>query len=109
MINPAITTALLAAAQDKHSEEYLATKLREAGALGSSTAIALDLDEKQQKLLDQAIANGTVVKTLEGRFYLNERAVSERKEGQGFMALLILLVVGSIVASLLVLVSRAAE
>ena len=43
--------------------------------------------------------------TLNGRFYLNERAVSERNEGHGFMALLILVVVGSIIASLVVLVS----
>jgi hypothetical protein len=107
MINPAITTALLAAGQDKHSKEFIASKLREAKALGSSTAIALDLDEKQRKLLDQAIADGSVVKTLDGRFYLNERAVSERNEGQGFMALLIVLVIGSIIASLAVLVSRA--
>ena len=107
MINPAVTTALLAAAQDKHSKEFIASKLRECNALGSSTAITLDLDEKQRKLLDQAVGDGTVVKTLDGRFYLNERMVSEQKQGQGFMALLIILVVGSIIASVLVLISRA--
>jgi hypothetical protein len=107
MINPAVTTALLAAGQDKHSKEFIASKLRKAKALGSTTAIALDLDEKQRKLLDQAMADGTVVKTLDGRFYLNERAVSERNEGQGFMALLIILVIGSVFASVAILVSRA--
>ena len=106
MVNPAITAALLAASQEEGSEEFVQKKLRDANAEGSSSAISLDLNEKQQKFLDQAIEKGTVVKTVDGRFYLNERAVSERKEGQGYMALLILLVAGSILASGLVLVLR---
>ena len=56
MINPAVTTALLTAAQDKHLKEYISTKLREAKALGSTTAISLHLDEKQQQLLNQALS-----------------------------------------------------
>jgi len=98
---------LLAASHDKDSEEFVQKKLREANALGTSGAVCLDLNDKQLKLLDQALANGTVVKTIDGRLYLNERAVSERKEGQGFMALLIMLVVGSVLASIVVLVSKA--
>lgn len=108
MVNPAITAALLAAAtKDEDSEEYIPAKLREAKALGASSAIELELSEKQQKLLDQALANGTVVKTVDGRFYLNERAVSDRNEGQGYMVLLILLIAGSIIASGAVLALRA--
>lgn len=106
-MNPAISAALLAASHDKDSEEFIQKKLREANALGTSGAVCLDLNDKQLKLLDQALANGTVVKTIDGRLYLNERAVSERKEGQGFMALLIMVVVGSVLASIVVLVSRA--
>ena len=98
---------MLAASHDKDSEEFVQKKLREANALGTSGAVCLDLNDKQLKLLDQALANGTVVKTIDGRLYLNERAVSERKEGQGFMALLIMLVVGSVLASIVVLVSKA--
>ena len=106
MVNPAITAALLAASQEEDSEEFIQKKLRDAKALGTSDAIVLDLNEKQQKFRDQAIEKGTVVKTLDGRFYLNERALSDRKEGQGYMALLILLVIGSVIASVAVLALR---
>jgi len=106
MINPAVTAALLAASQDEESEEFVQRKLREANADGSSSAIRLELNEKQEKYLDEALEKGTVVKTVDGRFYLNERALSERKEGQGYMALLILLVIGSVIASVAVLALR---
>ena len=106
MINPAVTAALLAASQDEESEEFIQKKLREANAEGSSSAIRLELNEKQEKYLDQALEKGTVVKTVDGRLYLNERALSERKEGQGYMALLILLVIGSVIASVAILALR---
>ena len=80
--------------------------MKAAEALGASSAIPLALDEKQQKLLDQAIGQGTVIRTVDGRFYLNERAVNERKEGQKYMALLILLIAGSVIASVAILASR---
>src|SRR4030095_5944106 len=103
MINAGVTAAILAAQQD---EESIQAKLRKAKALGASNATHLELNQKQQRFLDQALANGTVVKTVDGRLYLNERAVSERKEGQGYMALLILLVIGSVIASVAVLAAR---
>jgi len=106
MINPAVTAALLAASQDEESEEFIQKKLREANAEGSSSAVQLELNEKQEKYLDQALEKGTVVKTVDGRLYLNERALSERKEGQGYMALLILLVTGSVIASVAILALR---
>ena len=106
MINPAVTAALLAASQDEESEEFIQKKLREANAEGSSSAVQLELNEKQEKYLDQALQKGTVVKTVNGRLYLNERALSERKEGQGYMALLILLVTGSVIASVAILALR---
>ena len=106
MVNPAISAALLAASQEEESEEFIQKKLRDAKAQGTSGAIALDLNEKQQKFLDQAIEKGTVVKTVDGRFYLNERALADRKEGHGYMAMLILMVIGSAIASIAVLVLR---
>jgi len=106
MMNPAITAALIAASQDEESEEYIATKLREAKALGSSGAIQLDLNEKQQKMLETQLADGTVVRTIDGRLYLSERAVSDRQEGQGYLVLLVLLVAASLIASAAVLVVR---
>lgn len=106
MINPAVTAALLAASQEEESEEFIQKKLGEANAEGSSSAIRLELNKKQAKYLDEALETGTVVKTVDGRLYLNERALSERKEGQGYMALLILLVIGSVIASVAVLALR---
>jgi hypothetical protein len=107
MINAGVTAAILAASQDEDSEQFIQTKLRQAKALGAAAAIPLELKDKQQKLLDKALAGGTVVRTVDGRFYLNERAVSDRKEGQVFMALLVMLAVGSVIASAAVLAARA--
>jgi hypothetical protein len=105
MFNPAITAALVKAASREEIEEKIEARLKKANAVTAASAIELKLEEKQQKLLDEAIEAGGVVKTVDGRVYLNERAVAERKEGQGFMALLILLVVGSVLASVVVLAS----
>ena len=106
MFNPAITAALQAASNDEESEEFIQAKLKGANALSSSTAITLDLNEKQQELLDKALSSGIVVKTVDGRFYLSERAISDRNEGNGFMALLILLVAASVIASGAILAAR---
>jgi hypothetical protein len=103
MSNPAITAALIAASRSQEVKEAIEGRLGKAKATGPSSAIPLDLDEKEKELLDQALAEGTVKATGDGRYYLNERAIADRKEGQGFMVVLILLVVASIMASGLVL------
>ena len=103
MVNPAITAALIAASRQEDVAHKIEARLKKAKAVSSSTAIALDLKDKEQELLDQALAGGTVKQGADGRYYLNERAVSDRAEGQGFMALLILLGVGSLLASLVAL------
>ena len=107
MFNPAINAALMAAAQDHESEESLQKKLREAKALNSFSAGALELNAKQRHLLGKAVAAGTIAKTADGRLYLNERMISERKEGHGFMLALILLAVGSVISSVAVLSAMA--
>jgi hypothetical protein len=56
---------------------------------------------------DQALASGTVKRTDDGRINLKERAIADRTEGQGLMALLILLAVASVVASIAVLAAQA--
>jgi hypothetical protein len=104
MVNPAITAVLIAASRQEEVEQRIEGRLRKAAALSATTAIALSLDEKDQPLLDQALASGTVKETANGRYYLDEHGIADRNEGQGFVALLILLVVGSILASLIVLV-----
>ena len=107
MSNPAITAALIAASRQQEVEEAIEGKLRKAKATGPSTAIALGLSGKEKELLEQAVTEGTVKATTDGRYYLNERAIADRKEGQGFMVVLILLVVASIMASGIVLAKMA--
>ena len=83
-MNPAVTAALIAASRQQDVEAKIESKLRKAKAVTRSSAIALELDEKQQPLLEQALASGTVQQTGDGRLYLNEQALADRTEGQGF-------------------------
>ena len=101
MVNPAITAALIAASQE--GAEKIEGRLKKAGATSSANARTLELADKDRKLLDHAIAVGRVKRTADGRFYLDERAIADATEGQGYMALLILLAVASIIASIAVL------
>jgi len=107
MANPAITAALIAAAHQEEVEEKVEARLKKANALTPASAIALELKDKERELLDLALAAGTVKRTGDGRLYLDELAVADRRDGQGFMALLIMLVAASIIASGIVLVLRA--
>jgi len=99
-VNPAIHAAIIAATQQEAVKEKVEDKLREASALGPSTAIAfVPADDAERKLLDAALSTGNVVRTSDGRVYLSERAVADRNEGQGFAALIIILVAVSLIAS----------
>ena len=106
-MNPAITAALIAASHQEEIEQKIEGRLKKANATSMASAVTLELNDKEHKLLDQALAGGTVKRRADGRLYLNEQVIADRKEGQGFMALLILLVVASIIASVAVLVARA--
>jgi hypothetical protein len=99
-VNPAIHAAILAASKQEAIEEKIETRLRSAKALGPSSSIAFTpADEAEQRLLEAALITGNVVRTVDGRIYLNERAIADGKEGQGYMALLITLIIGSLIAS----------
>ena len=98
-MNPAITAALIAAAHEEKIVENVLGRLRDAKAIGPSSAIQLQLDDDQRSLLDEAIGSGAVKRTADGRFYLDERAIADRKEGQGLLALVIILISLSLVAS----------
>ena len=106
MNNPAVTAALIAASRQQEVEEAVEGKLKKAKALGPSSAIKLELDPGQQKLLEQALAAGTVRREGEDRYYINERAIADRQEGQGFMALIVLLIVASLIASIAALAGK---
>jgi hypothetical protein len=99
MTNPAITAALIAASRQEEVEEKIEGRLKKANAVSPASAVALELKDKEQALLDQALAAGVVKRTAGGRVYLDELALADRKEGQGFMAILILLAVASVIAS----------
>jgi hypothetical protein len=107
MSNPAITAALIAASRQQDIEEAIESRLKKSKATGPSSAIPLDLEGKDKELLDQALAAGAVKTTTDGRYYLNERVIADRREGQGFMVVLILLVLASIMASGFVLLKAA--
>lgn len=107
MVNPAITAALIAASLEEEVKEKIEGRLKQARATSPGSAIRLNLDAKQQELLDQAVASGTVKQTADGRAYLNEMALADRSEGQGLKALLILLAIGSVIASVAVLAAKA--
>ena len=107
MSNPAITAAIIAASRQQEVKEAIEGRLTKAKAKGPSSAVPLDLAGNEKELLDQAIADGTVKTTNDGRYYLNERAIADRNEGQGFMVVLILLIAASILASGIVLVKMA--
>lgn len=107
MSNPAITAAIIAASRHQEIEEAIEGRLAKAKATGPSSAVPLELAGKEKELLDQAVAEGMVKITSDGRYYLNERAIADRKEGQGFMVVLILLVVASIIASAIALADMA--
>ncbi|MFL6738465.1 MAG: hypothetical protein ACJ8E4_02415 [Sphingomicrobium sp.] len=100
MTNPAITAALIAASRQEDVEQKIEGRLKKAKAFSPASAVALELKDKEQALLDQALAAGTVKRTAGGRVYLDELALADRKEGQNFMAILILLVAASIIASI---------
>ena len=104
MSNPAITAAILAASRQQEVKEAIEGRLTKAKATGPSSAVPLDVTGKEKELLDQAVAEGIVNITSQGRYYLNERAIADRTEGQGFMVVLILLIAASIVDSGIVLV-----
>ena len=99
-MNPAINAALIAAAAKQDSEQGIEGRLRAAGATDATNATAfVPENDTEQQLLDQAVAGGTVARTADGLVYLDERAIADRKQGQGFMVMLILLISASLIAS----------
>ena len=99
-MNPAIHAAIIAASHQEEIQEKVEAKLRAARAVGPSSAILFHpADDAERKLFEAALAGGSVARTHDGRVYLNESVIADRKEGQGFAALLILLVIASVIAS----------
>ena len=109
-MNPAIMVAIMAATQQQEQEDKAEARLREAKALGASSAIDFaPANEAEQQWLDKALATGVVVRTASGRVYLSERRLADRREGTGFTVLLVMLVVMSLIASGIALVMTVAD
>ncbi len=108
MSNPAITAALIAASQAAGSRGSdrgpAAGRPRPPDRRAQSRSISTG---RRRSCSTRRWPTGTVKTTDDGRYYLNERAIADRKEGQGFMVVLILLVIASIMASGIVLVKTA--
>ena len=104
-MNPAITAALIAASRQEEVKEKVEARLKKAGANGPTRAISLDLGDKEQALADQAVASGSVKQTSDGRYYLDEVAIANRNESQGYLVLVILFIALSVIASGVALVS----
>ena len=105
MSNPAITAALIAASRQQEVEEAIEGRQEGQGHRAVERHIAQP--RRSKGTAGSGDAAGTVKTTGDGRHYLNERAIADRKEGQGFMVVLILLVIASILASGLVLLKTA--
>ena len=98
-MNPAIHAAILATASAKE-EASVEARLRAAGALGPQSAIAFEpANDAEKALLDAGLANRTLARSRDGNLFLDERALAERNSSHGRIALLILFVLSSIIAS----------
>lgn len=102
-MNPALTTALIAAAQDETPDPV--ARLTKAGATNASAAVAIAASPAETKLIDQAIARGLIQRRGDGRLFVNRRAVDERNARLGYRLLVAALVGLSMMASAVALLA----
>ena len=104
----AMTTINAAAAHKESAKQAIIKQLREAGATAAQMpgSVEVDSDEAQEALAD-LLAKGEVREARAGLYYLDETKVKEAKPGSGFLALLIILVLVSVMASVVALAASA--
>ena len=102
-----MTTIDAASMQKQTARQTILKRLREIGATSAQMpgSIDVDSDEAQQALAD-LLAKGEVKEARAGLYYLDESKVKEPKPGNGFVALLIILVIVSVMASVIALTAR---
>ena len=108
MANPAINAALIAVAaqQQALTDAHITGPLRKGSATSARTAIPLDLSAKgTDKLLAAMVKRGHVRSAGAGRYWLDEAAVAESKARGTKTALIIIVVLLSVTASLVALVA----
>ena len=101
MVPVHVITAL---AQTETAKETILKQLREAGATSAAMpgSVALDGDDAQSALAE-LVAAGTVQEARTGLYYVDESAKKATMPGNGFVALLAILVLASITASVVAL------
>jgi hypothetical protein len=102
-MNPAIHAAIIASQKHQQGVDDVVSKLRKARALSAASAIALtDVDQTK---IDEAVGLGLVIRSADGRLHVNEHAVSDRLQSQGWIVIVILLVAASLIASAVALLA----
>lgn len=102
-MNPAIHAAIIASQKQQQGVDDVVRKLRKAGALSATSATALtDIDQVK---IDEAVGLGLIIRSADGRLYVNEHAVSDRLQSQGWIVIVVLLVTASLIASAVALLA----
>lgn len=102
-----MTTINAAAAQKQAARHKIIRQLREVGATSAQMPGSVDVDsDSAQEALADLLAKGEVREARAGLYYLDESKVKDAKPGNGFVALLVILVVVSVMASVIALAAR---
>ena len=102
-----MTTIDAASLQKQTARQVILKRLREAGATTAQMPGSVDVDsDEAQNALADLLAKGEVREARTGLYYLDETKVKEPKPGSGFVVLLILLVIASVMASVIALTAH---
>jgi len=104
-----MTTINAAAVQKQAARQKIIKQLQGAGATSTQMpgSLEVETDEAQEALAD-LLAKGEVREARAGLFYLDEAKVKEAQSGNGFVALLVILIVVSVTASVIALAASSA-
>jgi hypothetical protein len=105
-MSTAINAALIAAAaQGQSAQQAILKQLTDAKAFGPSSAVPLaPNDAAQEKALTELLGLMTV-RPWNGGYYLDRDRQKEREQQQGWIALVILVVIASVVATAVALLA----
>ena len=100
-------TIITAATEKETATQAILKRLREAGATNAVMPASLEINEQNRAALDDLLAAGTVREVRSGLYYAEEATKKETAAGSGFVALLAILIIISVVASLIALATTA--
>lgn len=103
-----MTTINAGAMQQQVARQRIVRQLRDFGATSPQMPGSIEVDsDEAQAALAELLAKGDVREVRAGLYWLDESKVKREKPGSGFLALLIILVAISFVASLAALAAAA--